>query len=91
MKDEETKGNLNTESKNEANNEKKKEYKIINIKKNNNNNQQGRIIDNGYKNEIEKLETEKYFLLNSGAYNENDPLIMRLESKLKKLYESGFN
>jgi hypothetical protein len=101
MKDtEENKGNLNNEgnlkNENQEKNEKKKEYKIINLRKTNSNNQ-GQIYgrnfnsESGHKNEIEKLENEKYFLLSSGNYSENDPLVMRLDTKLKKLYESAYN
>ncbi len=88
MKDEEAK---NTSENNDAavNKEKKKEYKIINIRRNTG--QMARNVENQYKNEIEKLENEKYMLLGSGTYNENDPLIQKIEMKLKKLYESGFN
>ena len=87
MKDEETKViNENNEA---TNKEKKKEYKIINIKRNTG--LVGRHIENQNKNDIEKLENEKYMLLSSGTYSENDPLIQKLEMKLKKLYDSGFN
>jgi len=88
MKDEEAK--VITENNDAACKEKKKEYKIINIRRNT----AGQIARNGenqYKNEIEKLESEKHMLLGSGTYNENDPLIQKIEMKLKKLYESGFN
>ena len=69
--------------------EKKKEYKIINMRRNTG--PVARNFENQSKNEIEKLENEKYMLLGSGTYNENDPLIQKIEMKLKKLYESGFN
>jgi len=87
MKDEESKPtNDNNEN---TNKEKKKEYKIINIRKNTG--QFNRNIESQYKNEIEKLENEKIMLLSSGTYSENDPLIQKIETKIKKLYESGFN
>jgi len=87
IKDEETKViNENNEA---TNKEKKKEYKIINIRRNTG--PVGRHIENQNKNDIEKLENEKYMLLSSGTYSENDPLIQKLEMKLKKLYDSGFN
>lgn len=87
MKDEETK--VANENIDVVNKEKKKEYKIINIKRNAG--PIARNVENQYKNEIEKLESEKYMLLGSGTYNENDPLIQKIEMKLRKLYESGFN
>jgi len=87
MKDEE--GKVTSENNENTNKEKKKEYKIINIRKNTGN--MARNIDNQYKNEIEKLENEKYMLISSGTYSENDPLIMKIEAKIKKLYESGHN
>lgn len=87
VKDEDAKViNENNESHNK---EKKKEYKIINIKRNTGSNV--RKIENQYKNEIEKLENEKYMLLSSGTYSENDPLIQKIELKLRKLYETASN
>jgi hypothetical protein len=87
MKDEE--GKVNSENTEIMNKEKKKEYKIINIRKNTGG--VTRNIENQYKNEIEKLENEKYMLLSSGTYTENDPLIIKIEKKIKRLYESGSN
>ena len=97
MKDEETKPTENINNKNNENLEiKKKDYKIINIRKNNfnsgNRNSNMHNYENNFKNEIERLENEKINLIKSGSYVENDPLIQKIEMRIKKLYESsGYN
>lgn len=89
MKDEETKVAPDTAKTNEVpTKEKKKEYKIINIRKTN-----PSFARNyeGYRNEIETLENEKFKLLSSGIYHDNDPLIIQMENKIKKLCEAEYN
>ena len=40
-------------------------------------------------NELEKLINEKTSLLKSGMYNENDPLIQRLDAKIRLMIEQN--
>ena len=87
MKDEE--GKVISENNENTAKEKKREYKIINIRKNTGT--VGRNMENSFKNEIEKLENEKYLLISSGTYSDQDPLIQKIDSKIKRLYESGYN
>ena len=57
----------------------KKEYKIIPVLKKN-----SRANSKSYS-ELEKLYKEKEILLNTGQYNEKDPLIIKIDSMIKNL------
>lgn len=63
---------------------KKKEYKIVNIRRNLNRNESSNI---NVKNELERLYIERDSLLNSGMYIEEDPLIIQIENRIRKLSE----
>jgi centrosomal protein CEP120 len=58
----------------------KKEYKVVNIKRN--------VRGSDTKSELEKLKFEKMSLLNSGMYKENDPLIIQIDNRIRKLIDS---
>lgn len=74
-------GNVNI-----ANNTKRKEYKVVTIKKGGTNKYSSSNTYN-IKYELEKLNAEKMSLLNSRMYTENDPLIIQIDNRLRRLME----
>lgn len=60
----------------------KRLYKIISY------NRKEKINEYDAKNEIERLSKERDMLLN-GVYQENDPIIVQLENKIKRLLHSS--
>ena len=64
----------------------KREYKFITVSKNN-----AKYECAEPKNQIEVLTNERNLLLSSGAYGENDPCIVQLDMKIKKLLANTGN
>lgn len=63
----------------------RKEYKIISI------NKRPKLNENDIRNEIDRLTKERNMLLSSKMYEENDPLIVQFDSKIRKLLQSSGN
>lgn len=64
---------------------KKKEFKIVSIPKKNKTENFGSTIN--VRTELEKLNQEKYNLINSGMYHENDNLIIQIDNRIRRLQE----
>lgn len=73
---------------------KKKEYKIVSVRRKNNSfnqNNQNRFDYFDVNSEINKLNIERSNLLNSGMYEENDQLIIQIDNRIRKLIEMENN
>lgn len=64
---------------------KKKEFKVVSIPKKNKTENFGSTIN--VRTELEKLNQEKYNLINSGMYHENDNLIIQIDNRIRRLQE----
>lgn len=63
----------------------KKEYKILTVSKGR------RFYENDATNEIERLTKERDMLLNGKLYEENDPIIIQLDMRIRKLLQNSGN
>lgn len=64
---------------------KKKEFKIVSIPKKNKT--ENFVSTINVRTELEKLNQEKYNLINSGMYHENDNLIIQIDNRIRRLQE----
>jgi hypothetical protein len=67
---------------------KKKEYKIVSIPKRNKSENFGNTFN--VRTELEKLNQERYNLINSGMYHENDNLIIQIDNRIRRLQEMEY-
>ena len=63
----------------------KKEYKILTVSKGR------RFYENDATNEIERLTKERDMLLSGKLYEENDPIIIQLDMRIRKLLQNSGN